>query len=838
MTKHLLFILCFFTTSLAAFANRISGKVTDIDGNALPFASITIKGTTRGVNANNAGEYSLNLNNGSYTLVCQFVGYTKVEKQITVTNENKTLDFVLTQQGLTMDEVVIQKGEDPAYEIIRNAIKKRSYYNNQVDSFEVNVYIKGIMRSRKLPKKVFGQKIERADNDGLDSTGKGILFLSESLTKVAFAKPDKIKLDVISTRQSGGDGFGLSFPFFINFYQNNVAVFDNNINPRGFVSPIADGAFNFYKFKYEGFFVEDGKTINTIKVIPKRKNEPVFSGTIHIVEDEWAIHSLDLVTTSNYQLELADSLRISQLSSVVQADVWKTQSQVTYITFKKFGIDVAGNFVNVYSDYNINPGFAKKHFGNVLMRYDTASNKRDTNYWNEVRPVPLDPDEVRDYIFKDSVARVSRDSLYSKAYRDSLRSLQNTMRLKNLLWKSGGASYSWYAKNNTVRYNIRPLLPQLQYNSVEGISLNVNQQISMMPRKSKIGYTLDWLTRYGFMNGHLNSFGTLTLHNRRKESFNQQQLKISGGKRLVQFNADNPIDKWTNAFYTLLLKRNYMKLYENWFGSVSWEHNTENGFSYTIHGTYENRLPVENSTDFSIFNKEDNLLPNHPYELAAIPFEQHQALVAGFTIRWQPGQKYIQYPRYKRSLGSRKPVFDLAYTKGIKGVFGSDVDYDKWALSVTHTKNFKLGGEFKYKAGIGGFLNSKQVGIPDLQHFNGNRTFYNTKYLNSFQLAPYYRYSNAESFYAIAHIEHHLNGLLTNKIPLLNSLKWNLVIGGNAFYVNQSNYYVEAFAGLENIFKLLRVDVVNAYQPGLGNNVGVRVGFGGIIGGQMRFGGN
>ncbi len=836
MAKHLLTVFCFFIISSTAFAGRISGKITDIEGNPLSFASVTIKGTNKGVNANNAGTYSINLNSGNYTIVCQFVGYTKVEKQITVTDENQVVDFVLSLQGLTMDEVIIKKGEDPAYEIIRNAIKKRSYYNNQVDSFEVNVYIKGIMRSRKLPQKVFGQKIEREANDGLDSTGKGILFLSESLTKVAYAKPDKIKLDVISTRQSGGDGFGLSFPFFINFYQNNVAVFDNNINPRGFVSPIADGALNFYKFKYEGFFVEDGKTINTIKVIPRRKNEPVFSGTIHIVEDEWAIHSLDLVTTKNYQLELADSLRISQLSSVVQDDVWKTKNQITNITFKRFGIDVAGDFVNVYSDYNINPGFKKKHFGNILMRYDTASNKRDTNYWNEVRPIPLDPDEVRDYIFKDSVAKVSRDSVYSKPYRDSLISKQNKFTIPGLLWKSGGASLAIGGKKNMAFYKVKPLLPQLEYNTVEGISLNVNQHLRMTPEKSKVGYALDWFTRYGFMNGHLNSFGVLTVNNRKKESFNQQLLKLSGGKRLVQFNADNPIDKWTNAAYTLLLKRNYMKLYENWFAGVSWEHNTENGFSYTIHGTYENRLPVENTTDFSVFNRSDNLLPNHPYELANMSFEKHQALIAGFSIRWQPGQKYIQYPKYKRSLGSRMPVFDLAYTKGISGLLGSDVDYDKWALSVNHKKNFKLGGEFKYKIGVGGFLNSKSVSIPDLQHFNGNRTFYNTKYLNSFQLAPYYRYSNAESFYAITHIEHHLNGLLTNKIPLLNSLKWNLVLGGNAFFVNENNYYIEAFAGLENIFKIFRVDVVNAYQPGIGNNVGVRVGLGGIIGGQMRFG--
>ncbi len=149
--------------------------------------------------------------------------------------------------------------------------------------------------------------------------------------------------------------------------------------------------------------------------------------------------------------------------------------------------------------------------------------------------------------------------------------------------------------------------------------------------------------------------------------------------------------------------------------------------------------------------------------------------------------------------------------------------------------NFKLGGEFKYRVGVGGFLNNDSVGIPDLQHFNGNQTFYNINYLNSFQLAPYYRYSNAESFFAFGHTEHHFNGLLTNKIPLFNKLKWHLVAGANTFYVNRNNYYLELFGGLENIFKLFRVDLVTAIQPGAGNTWGVRIGLGGLLGGKAVF---
>ncbi len=72
-------------------------------------------------------------------------------------------------------------------------------------------------------------------------------------------------MEVLSSRVSGSGGFGFTFPTFISFYTNNVKVFTDKLNPRGFVSPIADGALNFYKYKFLGSFYEDGKEINTLK---------------------------------------------------------------------------------------------------------------------------------------------------------------------------------------------------------------------------------------------------------------------------------------------------------------------------------------------------------------------------------------------------------------------------------------------------------------------------------------------------------------------------------------------------------------------------------------------
>jgi Family of unknown function (DUF5686)/CarboxypepD_reg-like domain len=408
MKRFLLAAFLLFYTCLS-MANPVTGVVTDNQGNRLSYSSVFIKGTTRGTTANSDGKYLLNLEPGRYVIICQHIGYARQEKTITVAEAPVTLDFELPLQQLTMGEVIVKKGEDPAYEIIRQAIKKRPFYNGQVDSFAVDVYIKSLLRSRSIPGKFMGQKIERNDfgKQGLDSAGQGILFLSESLTKVFFTKPNKTKFEVISSRQSGG-GFGLSFPFFINFYDNNVAVFNNNLNQRGFISPIANSALNFYRYHFEGSFYEDGKAINRIHVIPKRKNEPLFSGYIEITDDDWRIHSVDLVTTSAYQLELLDTLRISQVHVPVSAEVWKTKDQVVYVAAKKFGFDFAGNFVNVYTNYDLNPRFRKKFFDRTIMRYDSGFNRKDSNYWRSVRPVPLESFEKRDFVFKDSIAKTER----------------------------------------------------------------------------------------------------------------------------------------------------------------------------------------------------------------------------------------------------------------------------------------------------------------------------------------------------------------------------------------------------------------------------------------------
>src|SRR3954467_6547229 len=215
MNKLFLLINILVLFSVKTLAGKISGNVLDEKNNPLPYASLFIKEISKGTTSNQEGKYTIDLKPGKYTLIVQYVGYATITKEIEVGNDNMQLDLQLQPQELHLKEVVVKSGgEDPAYEIIRHAIKKRESYRAPLDSFTCEAYIKTLIKTRRLPRKIFGQKIDTTEwkQMNVDSTGKGIIYLSESLTKIAFKKPEKIKLEVVSGRESGSNGYGFNFP--------------------------------------------------------------------------------------------------------------------------------------------------------------------------------------------------------------------------------------------------------------------------------------------------------------------------------------------------------------------------------------------------------------------------------------------------------------------------------------------------------------------------------------------------------------------------------------------------------------------------------------------------
>ena len=815
--KQTTILLFFVYISLSTVAQKVTGSITDKDGNPLSYSSISIKGTTKGTNANNEGKYSIHVGPGKFTIVCQHVGYKKEEKTIVVENNDVVVDFSLAIQEVTMGEVIVSKN-DPAYEIIRKTIAKRKYYQSQLDKFQCEVYTKGQLRVRDYPKKIFGQKINFND---ADTSKNKIIYLSETISRYSVDKPNKEKIEVLSSKVSGdSSGYGLAAPQFFSFYDNNILIGDKNnrLNPRGFISPISDNAIKYYRFRYQGSFIEDGRLINKIKIIPRRKYEPVFSGGyINIVENDWRIHSLQLELTKESQMEFVDTLRIEQLYKPVNDSVWVIGSQVIYPSIKLLGFDAYGSFINIYSKFDVDPEFEKNLFNTTILKYTDSANKKATDFWETTRPVPLQKEEIADYRRKDSLEQVRNDSHYI----DSMQRVHNKVTMMNAL--IFGQTFS--DDRRKTSFSLKPLSEQFSFNPVEGLVINTGATWTKRLDKTRFSRRNISITpnlRYGFSNRHFNPYLTVRYN---FGSGYSSSILLSGGSRVFQFNNQSPIGSRTSSISALISKHNRLKLYEARYLRGSFTKGIGHGFSWTAAFQYQDRLPLENTTNFSFASKSKQYSPNYPDDLVSSNITRHQVFMVLFSMRWQPHSRYIELSDQKINIGSKWPVFNAEYIQGIDKIFGSDEKFSKWKFSATQDLNFRLKGQLKYHIGIGGFFDTSKVQVPDYQHFNGNTSTFATEYLNSFQLLPIYQYSNKAKFYSLAHIEYHLNGFLTNKIPGFRKLNWYLVTGLNTFYVNSDFHYLEYLVGIENIFKQFRVDLVRGAFKGQSPKMSVRIGF-------------
>lgn len=88
----------------------LKGVVTDKDmGNEpLPFATIVIKGSTKGTTTDENGHYSISLSPGTYTVECSMIGFSTQSSKVTISKGKETvLNFVMVAEQISLDDVVV-----------------------------------------------------------------------------------------------------------------------------------------------------------------------------------------------------------------------------------------------------------------------------------------------------------------------------------------------------------------------------------------------------------------------------------------------------------------------------------------------------------------------------------------------------------------------------------------------------------------------------------------------------------------------------------------------------------------------------------------------------------
>ncbi|KFF05043.1 DUF5686 and carboxypeptidase regulatory-like domain-containing protein [Flavobacterium reichenbachii] len=808
-------LLAFLIFSISNFA-QIKGTITDDKGNPLPFVSVFEENTYTGTTSNEQGKYQLNVKEiGKNKITFQYLGF-KTQK-ITVWPDSKTivLDVKMQEESFALNEVVIDPKNNPANAIIKSAIAHKKENSEKTSRYTADFYSKGMFKVKDLPKKIFGKKLELGDDmaSNLDSTGTGILYLSETISKVSYEKPNKLKEKIEASKISGnnrGYSYNTAALSTYDFYDNTLD-FDVNL-----ISPIADNAFNYYKYQLEGtFFDSNNHEINKIKVTPKRDKEPVFEGYIYIVDNSFAIYAIDL-NIKGYRMknEFTEMMTLKQSFSYNSKNkIWSKNAQTLNFNAGIFGVKFSGQFNYVYSNYEFPDSFEKKTFGNEIVAFDLNANKKDDAFWNEIRPIPLTIEESADYTKKDSLQTIRK----SKKYTDSVDAKNNKFKIFDILM---GYDYKNTFSKYSFKYDGLLNIRSLNFNTVQGFNFNSGFSFKTWNEEKGKTTSISTTLNYGFSDERFRAAGEFS---HKFNNVNYATIGVSGGTKTMQFNNAEPISKLINSISSLFFKDNYMKLYNLEFAQINYSQDVANGVNLFGKVAYEQRKPLFNTTDYSFFKRDDIYSSNNPLapnDFATSAFDPHHLFKANLNARINFGNKYISRPDGRYNFKDDKyPTILLAFEKAFAG---SDKKYEFERIGAAVLYDLSLGNKgvigTNFKAGK--FFNAENISFIDYKHFNGNQTHIGTtdRYLNVFNLMPYYKNSTNDSYFE-AHLEYNDTGFIMNKIPLLNLLKSTMNLGFHSLALPDRRPYTEFTVGLDNLgfgkFKVFRIDYVHSYQSGI-----------------------
>ena len=813
--KEQAFNMSFIMRSLGVNENYITikGRIIDEKKTQLPFVNVFVEGTTIGTTANADGEFIVTVKQAKdIVLVFQTLGYVKHKEKLDINTQTSDLNIVLKSENYLLKEIVIKSNaKDPAYAIMREAIKQRSRNNDKVKSFSADVYMKSTVRLLKIPKKLpfFVNKKALPDSNNL-----GIIFMSESVAKYSMQKPDKKKEEMIASKVAGqktGFSWNRVEDVFVNFYEPSVKMF--NYSERPFVSPLASGSLLSYKYKYLGTFYVDNKPIHKIEIMPRRKGDPLFHGEIYINEgDNYQIYSSDLYITKDAQIEFADTVHIKQEMVKVNDSIWAPMQMQIYSHIKFFGFDANDLSIASISNYQVNRTFPKKYFNNEIFKIEDKANKKDTTFWTTTRPAILSNEESNYYQKGDSALK----RMESKSYKDSVSKADSKLNF----------GIDGISKRNNIRgtfFTTNSFANIVSYNTVEGINASLTGSFSQRNKDTRVVRGISARAHYGFDNykwsGGANAFWFFNPKN-------NQNIMVTGSRTMKQYNEFDPIGTLFNSAYTLLDKSNYMKLYQKDMLRINYNHELVNGLSSNVDFQFIGREALLNNS-FNYFYGDENkhFTSNNPIMddgayITTEAFKPEQLVQFKVNFKLIPFAKYETYPTFKRILQTKWPEFSFAYKKGMS-VNTSAFNYDYLELGVGKDIELRSLGLFKFDVVGGAFFNTNGMNFVDYKHFNGNQTFflmnkpsselsfYSTRdQISEFHNLNYYSLSTNTKFIEY-HASHNFRGFFIGKIPLLRKTKFYEIAGINGV-ITEKGTYNEVYIGIDKIIKVFRFDIGTA----------------------------
>jgi len=792
LKKLLLLLLLFFIIpDIYAQNTVISGKVTEKKtGNPIPYANIIFTETYIGTTSDINGDYKLSTAKPTQTIEISAIGYKKQVVPVRL-HEVNTINFEMEEEVFALDEVKILPGENPAHRIFRNIIANKPLNDPvKLPSWKSRIYAKTEFDLKNVSSKLRNSKV-LADFDfifsyldSMETRGKTFLpvFFTESVSNYYHDSERNKDWEEILASKTSGIKSDIFSEFTGKLYEN-VNIYDNflTVSDIGLISPINPLGLQFYKYYLLDSVINGNQKIYEISFVPKLPQEPAFNGKMWVEDGSFAITKAEMqlsekanvnfVNNLQYKVEFQKTdMRWAPRNEWIVADIDVQKNRNS----EKLGL--IARKTNIYDDFHFESVTDNVSNFKELITVHPEAVKRDEIYWESIRPIELQQREKNIYAMVDSIKDV-------KLFRTFAEYVY--------------MFYYGYRDFGNVEFG--PYYYLYSYNKVEGsrfrLGARTTYKFSEHLRLNGFGAygTLDQKYKYGGGAEYFFSVKPLS------------KLALQGQHDMEMLGKSDNAFLEQNIMTTILSKQPNTKL--NMIDRIQFTAQKEwrTGFL--------NELKITSTKIYS-----------GPY----VPFingegEEIPSVKSGeisFKLRYAPGEDIIQDDFERSTFSNYDPVISFQINKGFKGFMGGEYDYLKFHVGLSDRLTLNPIGYSLYYIQAGKIWGD--VPFPFLKIHEGNETYAWDSH--AFNLMNYQEFIS--DTYASVFWVHHFVGFFLNKVPVFRKLKWREIVGMRAlwgnFDVEKHNSlvlpgnmkglgkipYTEASVGIENIFKIIRVDGV------------------------------
>jgi hypothetical protein len=652
MKFFLLFIVFFLKISFSQ-TFIITGNAVDSRTNEpLPYVNIRVLNTSHGTAANVNGDFELKLKYGEYTLVASYIGYYS-DTAVVNLNKNLSVNFQLRQTDVSLPEIVILPGENPALEIIRKAIEKKKERYAKLNSYEYEAYTKGLIRTTEEVSSR-GRTISVGLGAEEDSAEFKITGILENQSKSYFKKPDQIKEVIIARKQSA------NFPPTINtvtggrliqnFYDDDIGFFGGDLP-----GPISDDALDYYYYYIDKVVYKNDRKVIKIFMSPENPGDPGFVGNVFINDSTFELIQVELELNRSANIGgIFDTISIFQQFSNYD-DIYLPVDYRLFIKANFLGLVRFGFELNtILYDYKINPDLSDDIFTKAIVTVLPDADEKDSLYWTSSQTIPNTNEE---------------DSAYKRI--DSLRNVPITFwdRFEIL-------SERTYLSDN---FAINAPLSMWRFNRVEGFTPRLGFYAEDY-FDQRLDASLD--LAYGFSDKR---FKTDFAFEYLLGDYRTTSININAFNSIkILFGTSDAYGDLTASLLALLNKEEF----RNYYYSAGFDFKIESEVFpvLALSAGFLNRKDksAQNNTDFSFFRKDRSYPINPPIYDATI-----NAVNAGFNLDFRD---YIEDGYFRRRVFMVKSytTFKGDITHSNTDWLGSDLGFTTYRLYINNfTRTFR-----------------------------------------------------------------------------------------------------------------------------------------------------